>query len=115
MKNPKAGDRVAIYEHNGIESERNRLSRKVQEADEFVPMLTEKVLKLEAQLASRDERIGRLREALRSYAGKGEYSEWETPCRYLTFDKFGGLCEETMGPWEANEALEWDDRIRGQG
>jgi len=50
------------------------------------------------------------REALRSYAGKGKYSEWEGP-KYLTFDKFGALCAETMGPWEAEQSLAEADKI----
>jgi hypothetical protein len=46
----------------------------------------------------------RLRDALEFYAGKPGESEWDG-CKFLTFDKFGGLDEDAAGPAVAHAAL----------
>lgn len=51
---------------------------------------------------------GELCAALEWYAGESKTKEtahWENDVKFLTFDKFGGLCEDLAGPHVARETL----------
>lgn len=45
-----------------------------------------------------------LKKALEYYAGIPGESEWDG-CKFLTFDKFGGLDDTSSGPFVANQIL----------
>lgn len=65
--------------------------------DLFIAHAREDIPKLVAE-------IDRLRKALKFYAGMSNDARWEGPT-LLTFDKYGGLCEEISGPCVARAAL----------
>lgn len=46
----------------------------------------------------------RYREDLKFYTGKTREAQWDGP-KLLTFDKYGGLCEEISGSFVADAAL----------
>ncbi len=55
-------------------------------------------------LAQLCDRVEKYEDALKFYAGLAGDSEWECN-QFLAFDKFGGLCKITSGPYVAIEAL----------
>jgi len=64
----------------------------------------EQIKSLQSQLTEARERLRVVVDALKFYAAQTGESEWDG-CKFLTFDKFGGLCEDISGAYVANQAL----------